>query len=311
MNAGSSGSYRYQVSLPITPVRHDSFKTPAKYTSRISVEQTAGGYRADVVVEAKDEPEASDTAKKRLDEFLACEALRGVAFFRVDDDSEVTVRNLTPTGVGAVHMRGGGRAGIVVSPNDDLVREATERYAGLQEPIPQALSLFHLGKIAHDPAVAFLLFYTSLEVLADSQPKETALCKAVPDEQQRKELLDRVKAVLRDAISDETLRKRILEHLENAQAVSPVLLQLLYLRSIDVPANKRTGKTPIRKDLQQYRKYRGRIAHGKPPKQGDEFRECRRKLEELLHEALTRVVSLRLEQTRDGSPLQATDSSPS
>jgi hypothetical protein len=179
--------------------------------------------------------------------------------------------------------------GLVGMP-DELVRAATEHHSGLPVRVRQALSLFHTGITARDMTVAFFLCHASLESLVSEEPL-TALKTAVPDDARRARLVEAVERLLANEGLDEQTRERILNHVREAHATSPVDAFERYLHGV--------GQNACGDELRACRKFRGLIAHGGPLDSDAQFHGLRMKLRTWLRAALTQEVSRCLGVTAD------------
>lgn len=317
---------RYLVNLPVAPAKHDSLKGDEEYAPGISVTEANGDYMAHVSIEATDAQSAFDEAKRKLDTLLISMALRGLAFLRVGDGAKESIRPVEPPLLPAgelprvevvdgwvnptvqsqaahraalkdkhpavIILKMSGRAGQRGMP-DGLVRAATVRHSDLPPRLRQALSLFHLGITAHETTVSLFLCHASLELLASEKPP-TALKTAVPDTTQREKLVEAIEQLLANEGLDVPTRKRILDHVREAHATSPLDAYERYLHDI--------GLNVSRDDLRACRDFRSDIAHGKLVKPDTKFHGLRVKLRSWLLAALAHEVSQHLGVTADCRP---------
>jgi hypothetical protein len=286
---------RYLASLPLAPAKHDSLKGGEEYAPGIFITEANGDYTAQVSIEAADMKSGLNGARSKLDTLLISVALRGVAFHRVRDGAKESIRPVEPSKHPTVIRsvsKVSGHIGRVGMP-DELVRAAAERHSDLPPRVRRALELFHLGITAQDKTVSFFLCHASLESLASEDPP-AALKTAVPDTTQRKKLVEAIEHLLTGAGLNASMRKRMLDHLKEAHATSPLGAFEQYLQGI--------GQNASKDALGACRDLRNDIAHGKPVKPDTEFHRLRVKLRSWLRAALTHEVSQRLGVTADRHP---------
>jgi hypothetical protein len=206
---------QYEVKLPFRSVNDNKLVPPIDLAEGLRIEESDGDYLANAAFDVPSAEIALSHAEHMLNDLLGLLAVSGGAFVILQGDSRRNVRRLnapyvaegppppfeTIGGVITAHgaelydptgefRRAGRIANMsiraeVTRRNIEFERRAFEHRAAWDERLATAIALFHQTECASDPSVAFILCYTTLEVL--SEDTDSTLLKAIMPAKNRRE----------------------------------------------------------------------------------------------------------------------------
>jgi hypothetical protein len=217
-------SEAYRVTLPFTSRKSHKLNVPLELPGA-AISESGSDYLATLVVKANRAENALAVARSILADILGVLAVRGVAFIEIHDARRlvglvdpvpITEGPIPPfdsvgggiTEMGAEFFDATGekrRARRVVNFNADLTltrgnldkeRQWLDARPTWPNEVRRAVALIHAAEVSSDPGVAFVLAYSAMEVLA--APSDVLLPTKIPDESERREFLDRIRATLKE-----------------------------------------------------------------------------------------------------------------
>jgi hypothetical protein len=240
----------YRVTLPFTSRKNHKLNLPIELPGAAIAASGSEEYLATLLVTATGAENALAVARSILEEILGTFAVRGSGFVEVRDARRqvglVDPKPVTEGPIPPFDSVGGGftAAGAelvdpageqrrarrvanfnaevtITKSNFDKERQWLEVRQKWPNEVRRAVALIYAGEVSGDPGVAFVLAYSALEVFA--APPAVLLSTRIPEDSERRELLDMIRAALKtDSRLDDNDVGRLINSLSATNDVGPI-----------------------------------------------------------------------------------------